>query len=114
MITELIGQFVNSPAAQDAIKAVTDSTSLDAGQAEQAVKATAEGLAENAQGGGLLGNVAGMLSGGGLGGLLGGSTADDLAPAIGKFVASKIGISEDMATSAVRVALPKLMEFIKQ
>lgn len=116
MIADLLGQFVNSPAAQEAVSSVASETGLGAAEAQKAVVATAEGAAEAANDGDLLGNLGSLLGGGGLGSLLGGGgagIADGIGKSIAKIVAEKTGISETVAMTVVGIVLPKIMEFVQ-
>jgi len=139
MIEGLIQQFAGSGEAGQVLSQL-QAQGLSPQQAQGAVTATAAGAAHALSTGGLadllggsagLGNMlGGMLGGGGapaglgdmLGGMMGGGSPlsggeGGLPPAmvetIASTIASKTGISADMAKSAVNLILPKLIAFAK-
>lgn len=138
MIEGLISQFTGSSEAGQVLSEL-QAQGLNPQQAQGAIAATAEGTVQAAATGGIaqllggstgLGNaLGGMLGGGGaasglgdmLGGVLGGGGggADGfgLPPAmvetIASTIASRTGISAEMARNAVNLVLPKLIAFAK-
>ena len=134
MIADLVQQFAGSSEAAKLLGQL-QGQGLSADQAQGAITARAEGAAEALQGGGLAGllggggggggigsALGGMLGGGGaLGGMLGGGGAGggvaglpaSVVKQISATVATKTGLSEVMATTAVSLVLPRVVDFVK-
>lgn len=118
MVEELVAQFMKSGAGADLL-AQLGQKGIDAGKAQSAVAATAQGAVEQlGQQAGGLGSLAGLgqlASGllGGTGGAPNGGALQSLVQPVSAFVASKTGLQPAMATMIVSAALPKLMELIQ-
>jgi hypothetical protein len=130
MIEGLVQQFLGSGEATGLL-AHLQGQGLTAPQAQGALTATAEGTAQVVQeqglaalgGGGLAGAVGSVLGGGGLAGGLGamfgggapaaGGVPSALVDTVAGVVASKTGLSADLAKMAVNLVLPHVIAFVK-
>ncbi len=125
MINELISSVLKSGPGVELLKEV-QAKGLSPEQAHSALAATAEGAMQQGGEGGLASLAQGLLSGASSGGLaslagsmLGGGSAPAaggltaMVPGIAQFVATKTGLDPAMAQTIVAMALPKVLEMVK-
>ena len=123
MLEAMLDQFMKTSDGASMLQSLTGA-GLSPQQAQQVVTTTAEGVAsQGGQGGfdvgaitgglmggagGGLGQLAGMLGGGGTSASAATGSLDGLVGPIAQLVAQKVGIAPAMATTVVKLVLPKI------
>jgi hypothetical protein len=112
MLNEIVNEFLGSNTGNQVVKSITSQHGIDATQAQNAIRATAEGGAQAMKSKGL--DFANVVKGfGGIGGAGAGGPANDVVKNVTDYVCQKTGLSRAIGGAIVGMVLPKLLEYAK-
>ncbi len=125
MINDLLQQFMNSPAAAEALKHLQDNHGLDASQAQQALESTAHATGQaaaspdagapqiqqfGALGNAVVGGIGGLVSGQGV---LKGGLSSVVAGKAAEMIAQRTGMSPGTASTVAAAAAPFILKYLQ-
>jgi hypothetical protein len=112
MLNDIVNEFLGSSDGNQVVQQLTRQHGIDATQARDAVRATAEGGAQAMKSKGIdFGSFAKGF--GGIGGTGGGGPASDVTKHVTDYVCQKTGLSPAIGNAIVGMVLPKLLEYAK-